>query len=76
MRSRRQPAGVHERSRTFDVSAFDWTDDRWTGRQLPGSVVYAPTPAAELRLITCGGPFDPVRGSYRDNVVVSAELIG
>ncbi len=39
-RSLRQPAGVHERSRTFDLSAFAWTDDAWTGRQLAGSVVY------------------------------------
>ena len=39
-RSRRQPHGVHERSRTFDPSAFAWTDDDWTGRQLAGSVVY------------------------------------
>ena len=27
-RSRRQPAGVHERSRTFDPSPFAWTDQR------------------------------------------------
>ncbi len=39
-RSRRQPAGVHERSRTFDPAAFEWSDSRWTGRQLAGSVVY------------------------------------
>ena len=39
-RSRRQPAGVHERSRTFDPAAFEWSDDRWTGRQLAGSVIY------------------------------------
>ncbi len=39
-RSRRQPAGVHQRSRTFDPSSFVWTDGAWTGRQLPGSVVY------------------------------------
>ncbi|HET9842712.1 MAG TPA: malto-oligosyltrehalose trehalohydrolase, partial [Nocardioides sp.] len=39
-RSRRQPAGVHQRSRTFDPSSFAWTDGAWTGRQLPGSVVY------------------------------------
>lgn len=56
----------------FRVTAVD----RYPKARFPGSVVYAPTPAAELRLITCGGPFDPVRGSYRDNVVVSAELIG
>ena len=39
-RSRRQPHGVHELSRTFDASAFDWTDARWTGRQLAGGVIY------------------------------------
>jgi maltooligosyltrehalose trehalohydrolase len=39
-RSRRQPAGVHERSRTWDASAYSWGDQRWTGRQLAGSVVY------------------------------------
>jgi maltooligosyltrehalose trehalohydrolase len=39
-RSRRQPAGVHERSRTFDPHAHDWQDAAWTGRQLAGSVIY------------------------------------
>jgi maltooligosyltrehalose trehalohydrolase len=39
-RSRRQPHGVHERSRTFDAGEFAWTDDAWTGRQLAGSVIY------------------------------------
>jgi len=39
-RSRRQPRGVHELSRTFDASAFGWTDQHWTGRQLAGSVIY------------------------------------
>ncbi len=32
--------GVHERSRTVDTSAFAWTDQAWTGRQLAGAVVY------------------------------------
>jgi len=39
-RSRRQPAGVHERSRTHDPAAFAWTDQGWPGRKLPGSVLY------------------------------------
>ncbi|MEP9382127.1 malto-oligosyltrehalose trehalohydrolase [Nocardioides sp. KR10-350] len=39
-RSRRQPAGVHQRSRTHDPASFTWHDDAWTGRQLAGSVVY------------------------------------
>ncbi|MQW77635.1 malto-oligosyltrehalose trehalohydrolase [Nocardioides sp. dk4132] len=39
-RSRRQPDGVHGRSRTFDPTAYAWTDQAWTGRQLAGSVIY------------------------------------
>ncbi len=39
-RSRRQPAGVHQRSRTFDPGRFAWTDQGWTGRQLAGAVIY------------------------------------
>jgi maltooligosyltrehalose trehalohydrolase len=39
-RSRRQPDGVHGRSRTFDPTAFAWTDQSWTGRQLAGAVIY------------------------------------
>ncbi|WP_447644694.1 alpha-amylase family glycosyl hydrolase [Nocardioides zeae] len=31
---------MHGLSRTFDPGAFTWTDAGWTGRQLPGSVVY------------------------------------
>jgi len=38
----------------------------------PTDAVYAPTPAPELRLVTCGGTFDRSIGHYRDNVVVAA----
>jgi hypothetical protein len=38
----------------------------------PTAAVYAPTPGAELRLITCGGTFDRSAGGYADNVVVVA----
>ena len=31
--------------------------------------VYGPTPDAELRLITCGGIFDPQLRSYLSNTV-------
>ena len=34
--------------------------------------VYGNTDGPELRLITCGGPFDSAAGSYVDNVVVLA----
>ncbi|GAB3915467.1 hypothetical protein GCM10027613_11530 [Microlunatus endophyticus] len=39
-RSRRQPDGVHGLSRSFDPEAYDWHDQRWTGRQLAGMVIY------------------------------------
>jgi sortase (surface protein transpeptidase) len=40
----------------------------------PTDAVFGPTPAAELRLVTCAGTFDRARGSYRDNLVVFARL--
>jgi hypothetical protein len=40
----------------------------------PTTEVYAPTPRAELRLITCGGVFDRAAHNYLDNVVVYATL--
>src|SRR6476661_7169409 len=39
-RSRRQPDGVDGLSRTFDPSSYQWGDSAWTGRRLPGSVIY------------------------------------
>jgi maltooligosyltrehalose trehalohydrolase len=39
-RSRRQPRGVHELSRTFDPGRHEWQDAAWTGRPLGGSAVY------------------------------------
>jgi hypothetical protein len=47
---------------------------RYAKDAFPTATVYGPTPGAELRLITCGGTFDRSRGSYRDDVVVSARL--
>ena len=43
----------------------------------PTEAVYGPTPETALRLITCGGPFDPSQGDrYRDNVIVFAHMTG
>src|SRR3954462_4907979 len=39
-RSQRQPEGVHGWSRTYDATAYPWQDERWTGRQLAGGVIY------------------------------------
>jgi hypothetical protein len=41
----------------------------------PTQRVYGPAPDPELRLITCGGTFDPAIGSYLSNVVVYAVQI-
>ncbi|WP_156754259.1 class F sortase [Actinokineospora pegani] len=47
---------------------------RWAKAEFPTDKVYAPTPAPELRLVTCGGVFDHAAGSYRDNITVEATL--
>jgi maltooligosyltrehalose trehalohydrolase len=39
-RSQRQPEGPHGWSRTYDATTFGWTDEKWTGRQLAGGVIY------------------------------------
>ena len=38
--SRFQPEGVHGPSQLVDPRAFDWTDDRWAGRDLEDIVFY------------------------------------
>ncbi|MBW5481770.1 class F sortase [Streptomyces bambusae] len=43
--------------------------------RFPDQLVYGPSPRAELRVITCGGPFSPGTG-YQGNVVVFAHLTG
>ncbi|GAA0233445.1 malto-oligosyltrehalose trehalohydrolase [Saccharothrix mutabilis subsp. mutabilis] len=53
-RSRWQPNGVHEASRVYDHSAFEWTDSAWTGRPLQGAVIYE----LHIGTFTPGGTFD------------------
>ena len=53
-RSRRQPTGVHGASQVYDDSAFFWTDQSWTGRQLPGNVLYE----LHIGTFTPDGTFD------------------
>ncbi len=40
--------------------------------QFPADLVYAPTLAPSLRLVTCGGTYDRRTGHYRDNIVLTA----
>lgn len=42
----------------------------------PTQAVYGDLDHAGLRLITCGGDFDPQARSYRDNLIVFAQLTG
>ncbi|MGH3826988.1 MAG: malto-oligosyltrehalose trehalohydrolase [Pseudonocardiaceae bacterium] len=53
-RSRWQPGGVHAASRVYDHNAFTWTDQRWTGRALAGSVLYE----LHIGTFTPAGTFD------------------
>jgi len=41
----------------------------------PTEEVYGPTPDAQLRLITCNGPFDDAAGTYANNYIVFATLV-
>jgi sortase (surface protein transpeptidase) len=40
----------------------------------PTSAVYGDPGYPALRLVTCGGPFNPATGEYRDNIIVYAHL--
>lgn len=48
--------------------------ERYRKNDFPTIAVYGDTAGPELRLITCGGPWDPAIGHYRDNTVVYARL--
>jgi sortase (surface protein transpeptidase) len=41
----------------------------------PTSIIDENTPYPELRLITCGGPFDTSTRQYLDNIVVYSHLV-
>ena len=55
----------------FDVTAVH----SYLKARFPTGAVYGPVPAAELRLITCGGTFDYATGHYLSNVIVYADLV-
>jgi sortase (surface protein transpeptidase) len=55
----------------FDVTAVH----SYLKTRFPTGAVYGPVPAAELRLITCGGTFDYATGHYLSNVIVYADLV-
>ncbi|MFJ6460429.1 class F sortase [Streptomyces sp. NPDC091387] len=55
---------------TFKVD----TVETFSKAKFPDKRVYADTPDAQLRLITCGGNYDRTVKDYEDNVVVFAHL--
>jgi Sortase domain len=48
--------------------------EHYDKQRFPTDDVYYPTLTPRLRLVTCGGAFDPDTGHYRDNVIAFATL--
>ncbi|SDS01689.1 Sortase family protein [Paraoerskovia marina] len=60
-----------------DGSTVSYVVDRveqYPKNEFPTLAVYGNTESPELRVITCGGSWDPEIGHYRDNTVVYAHL--
>ncbi|GIJ39602.1 malto-oligosyltrehalose trehalohydrolase [Micromonospora andamanensis] len=70
-RSAWQPSGVHGPSRVYDHAAFRWTDGSWTGRQLPGSILYE----LHVGTFTPEGTFDAAVGKLDHLVELGVDLI-
>ena len=70
-RSRWQPTGVHSASRRYDHDAFFWTDQSWTGRQLPGAVLYE----CHIGTFTAGGTFDAAIERLDHLVALGIDLV-
>ena len=73
-RSLRQPFGIKGLSRTYDHSAFRWTDRSWRGGPLHGSVIYE----LHVGTFTAEGTLDAAIGRLdhlRDLGVHTVELM-
>ncbi|MEU4688435.1 malto-oligosyltrehalose trehalohydrolase [Actinoplanes sp. NPDC023714] len=70
-RSPWQPDGVHGLSRVYDHDAFAWTDQGWTGRQLPGSVLYE----LHIGTFTPEGTFDAAIAKLDHLVDLGVDLV-
>ncbi|PWR05239.1 malto-oligosyltrehalose trehalohydrolase, partial [Micromonospora acroterricola] len=70
-RSAWQPSGVHGPSRLYDHAAFDWTDSSWTGRQLPGGILYE----LHIGTFTPEGTFDAAIDRLDHLVSLGVDLI-
>ena len=65
------PSGVHSASRLYDHDAFFWSDHSWTGRQLPGSVLYE----LHIGTFTEGGTFDSAIERLDHLVALGIDLV-
>jgi LPXTG-site transpeptidase (sortase) family protein len=66
---------IFVRRRDGSLAVFRVTAVRtFLKKKFPTADVYGPVPNAQLRLITCGGTFDPSTGHYLSNVIVFAVL--
>ena len=66
---------IFVRRRHGSLAVFKVTAVRtFLKKRFPTADVYGPVPEAQLRLITCGGTFDPSTGHYLSNVIVFALL--
>ncbi|MEU7653164.1 malto-oligosyltrehalose trehalohydrolase [Micromonospora taraxaci] len=70
-RSPWQPAGVHGPSRRYDHADFAWSDSAWTGRQLPGSILYE----LHIGTFTPEGTFDAAIDRLDHLVNLAVDLI-
>ncbi|WP_410809463.1 malto-oligosyltrehalose trehalohydrolase [Micromonospora sp. 067-2] len=70
-RSPWQPAGVHGPSRRYDHAAFEWSDSSWTGRQLPGSILYE----LHIGTFTPEGTFDAAIDRLDHLVSLGVDLV-
>ena len=67
---------IYVRNADSTLAVFDvYAEHSYPKDRFPTQRVYGPAPDPELRLITCGGTFDPAAGSYLSNVVVYATQI-
>lgn len=59
------------------VVTYQVTERRWYDKQaLPLASLFDRSGPARLTLVTCGGAYDPERGGYQQNLVVTAVPVG
>ncbi|ONI79502.1 malto-oligosyltrehalose trehalohydrolase [Actinosynnema sp. ALI-1.44] len=70
-RSLRQPDGVFGPSQVYDHTSFEWSDQAWTGRALPGSVLYE----LHIGTFTPEGTFDSAIGKLDHLVDLGVDFV-